>query len=212
MDLRTLAARLEATLLDPLASQADIEALVAGAEELGCAGVCTYPRWLPVTATSPLASVCVISFPHGADLTVTKAAAAYAAVSAGADEIDMVCDLAAARAGDWGRVFDDIALVVAEAGPAAVKVILETGALTPVQIAEAGRAVSAAGAAYAKTCTGMGPRGATVEDIRLLRTACAPETKLKASGGIRALEQAQAMVAAGADRIGCSAPAAILAA
>jgi deoxyribose-phosphate aldolase len=133
-------------------------------------------------------------------------------VADGAAEIDMVIALGQVRAGDWRYVEDDIRAVVGAAGPAAVKVILETAALEPREITEACQAAVAGGAAYVKTSTGFHPAGgATVEAVRLMRRAVGPTFGVKASGGIRTKEAALEMLAAGANRIGTSATAAMAA-
>ena len=119
--------------------------------------------------------------------------------------------LGAFKDGRFDAVHDDIRAVVETCAPVAiVKVILETGLLSRAEIAQAAEIARAAGAAFVKTSTGFGPRGATVGDVRLLREVVGPALGIKASGGVRTREQAEAMIQAGADRIGTSAGVAIV--
>jgi len=153
----------------------------------------------------------VVGFPLGASSPAVKAAETQAAVAAGAQEIDMVLDIGALRAGDGDAVEADIRAVVAAAGEAHVKVILETCYLDDAQIVEACRRSVAAGAAFVKTSTGFGDGGATVAHVRLMRETVGPEMGVKASGGIGSWEDARAMIEAGANRLGVSAGIKILA-
>jgi len=130
----------------------------------------------------------------------------------GADEVDMVINIAAARAGDKGALTDDIAAVAetVHAGGAILKVIIETALLTDEQKVLACQAAVEAGADFVKTSTGFNGGGATVEDVALMRKAVGPNVGVKASGGVRSLADAQAMIAAGATRIGASSGIAIV--
>ena len=133
-----------------------------------------------------------------------KSVEAALAVRDGAEEVDMVMNIGAAKAGDWAAVQADISAVVNAAKPAIVKVILETCLLTDEEKVNACLAAKAAGAAFVKTSTGFSTGGATPEDIALMRKTVGPEMGVKASGGVRTREQALAMIEAGATRIGCS--------
>jgi len=144
-------------------------------------------------------------FPLGAQLAEAKAYEARQAVQQGAREIDMVMNIGALKDGRLEVVRDDIRAVVEAAAPAIVKVILETGLLARAEIVKAAEIARDAGAAFVKTSTGFGPRGASVEDVRLLREVVGPVLGVKASGSIRTREEAEAMIAAGASRIGTSA-------
>ena len=204
------------TLLRPEATDADVALHAAEAEALGVLAVCLSPSRLPLPAgvlapTVLVATVC--GFPSGAHRSAVKAAEAARAVDDGADEIDMVIDLGAAVAGKWAAVEVDIAAVRAAApAPAVLKVIIETAALGQAGIVAACRAAEAAGADFVKTSTGFHPTGgATVAAVRLVADTVGGRLGVKASGGIRTSEQALAMVAAGATRLGCSASATILA-
>jgi deoxyribose-phosphate aldolase len=162
---------------------------------------------------TPAQIVSVIGFPHGCDRPDTKARAAELAIGDGAREIDMVINLGALRSGDPATVTADIGAVVRAARGLPVKVILETAALTESEKRLACQLVVDAGAAFVKTSTGFHPSGgASVPDVRLLREVVGAKMGVKASGGIRNLADTQAMLAAGANRIGTSASAAILAA
>lgn len=211
----SLARRIEHTLLRPDATRAEIEALCDEALRFGVHGVCVNGAWTALCARrladTPLAVVTVIGFPLGAASPAAKACEAHRAVADGAAELDTVIALGHAKAGEWRAVEDDIRAVAGAAGSARVKAILETAALTPAEIGSACRAAVAAGAAFVKTSTGFHPAGgATVAAVRLMRETVGPAVGIKASGGIRTREAALEMIAAGADRIGTSATAALL--
>jgi deoxyribose-phosphate aldolase len=153
----------------------------------------------------------VVGFPHGADLTEVKAFSAAKLRALGADELDMVLDLGGFRAGDHTGVVRDISAVVSAADGATVKVILETSELSKEEIVTACRLVQQAGAHFVKTSTGFSSSGADPADVKLMRDAVGPTMGVKASGGIRTLDQALSMLEAGANRIGVSAGEALLA-
>ena len=155
---------------------------------------------------APLPVITVAGFPFGADPKEGKASAAARAVGDGASEVDIVLNLGALKSGDTKEVAADVAAVRAAIPGRVLKVILETGLFDRGEIERAARICIAEGADFLKTCTGYGPRGATVEDVEILR----PFGRVKASAGIRTLAQAAALVEAGADRLGTSATAAIL--
>jgi deoxyribose-phosphate aldolase len=213
MDPQTLAAMIDQTLLKPTAGYGAAGAWMESSRDAGFATLCVSPMLVPL-ATQRLAGTCtkvcsVVGFPLGYALTETKAEEASRLVDLGALEIDMVCNIAAAVEGADQLFFDDIAAVVqavreASVGSALVKVILETGYLEPPQIARCSKLAAEAGAAYVKTSTGFGPRGASVEDVRTMREAVGDGVGVKASGGIRDLETARAMIDAGASRLGTS--------
>lgn len=200
------------TLLKPDATRAQIEQLCAEARRYRFKSVCVNPVWVTtcaeLLAATPEVLVCtVIGFPLGASLSEVKAFEAERAIAGGAREVDMVMNIGALKSGDRALVERDIRAVVevAHAGGARCKVILETGLLTPDEITDACVIARAAGADFVKTSTGFGPGGATVADILLMRRAVGPEMGVKASGGVRTFEDVQALVAAGATRIGASA-------
>ncbi len=208
-DERSVRAAIEHTLLAATATASDVEALCAQAIEQRFAGVCVNPIHVarcrdPLTG-SGVRLVTVVGFPLGASLPRVKAIECELAIAKGADEIDMVMQLGAARAGDWEAVADDVSAVVSAAGGKPVKVILETAALTDAEKARACEIAERCGAAYVKTSTGYGAGGADERDVRLLKQLLGDRVRVKASGGIRTAAQALAMIAAGADRLGTSA-------
>ncbi|MDT9592744.1 deoxyribose-phosphate aldolase [Nocardioides zeae] len=200
------------TLLKPEATRADVEALVAEAAELGTFSVCVSPSMLPLQVPDGLAVAVVAGFPSGKHLSSTKAAEAAAAVADGADEVDMVIDVGAALEGRYDAVQADVAAVrAAVPAPHVLKVIIESAALTDEAIVGVCRAAVAAGADFVKTSTGFHPAGGASEHaVRLMASTVGPGVGVKASGGVRTLEQARAMIAAGATRLGVSGSRALL--
>jgi len=209
-----VAAMIDHTLLKPETTHADVAALVAEAVELGTYSVCVSPSLLPVQVPdgSGLKVAAVCGFPSGKHSRTVKAVEASEAVRLGADEIDMVIDLGAARARAWDSVQAEVSAVRAAApSPVVLKVIIESAALDDDQVVGACRAAAAAGADFVKTSTGFHPAGgATEHAVRLMAETVGPEVQVKASGGIRTLDQARAMIAAGASRLGVSGSRALL--
>ena len=199
---------LDHTLLKADATPEDILRVTEEAKEYHTASVCVNTCHTPLVAKalrgSGVKTCVVVGFPLGAMATAAKAQEAALAVRDGAEEVDMVMNIGYAKAGLWSDVQADIAAVVAAAKPAIVKVILETCLLTDEEKVNACLAAKAAGAAFVKTSTGFSTGGATVEDIALMRKTVGPDMGVKASGGVRTRAQAEAMIAAGATRIGCS--------
>lgn len=207
----SIAALIDHTLLKPEATAEEIRKVCAEARQYGFASVCVNPYWVPLVA-SELAGcavkVCtVIGFPLGASMTSVKVAETQAAIAAGAREIDMVENVGELRGGNRDAVREDMRAVVeaSHARGAIVKVILETALLNDDQKVAACLAAKAAGADFVKTSTGFGPGGATEHDVALMRRTVGAEMGVKASGGIRTLDDLKKMVAAGATRIGASA-------
>lgn len=197
------------TILKPDATIDMIKNLCEEARQYQFASVCVNPCYVDLAAHLLVGSgvkvATVIGFPLGATLSAVKAFEAREAVLRKADELDMVMNIGAAKLGLWEAVADDIRQVVAAAGDSKVKVIIETGLLTDDEKRLACQAVLTGGAAYVKTSTGFGPGGATVADIQLFKAVVGKQIGIKASGGIRTREQAEAMIAAGATRLGTSA-------
>lgn len=216
MDKKTIAAMIDHTLLKPEATQAQIEKLCAEAAEYHFASVCVNPVYIPLAARllkgTGVKVCCVVGFPLGAIAPEQKAAEAASCAAMGAEELDMVIHVGAAKAGDWALVQRDIEGVVKAAAWHTVKVIIETCLLTDEEKVKACEAAKAAGAHFVKTSTGFSTGGATTHDIALMRKTVGPEMGVKASGGIRDYETAMAMIEAGANRIGASAGIAIVAA
>jgi deoxyribose-phosphate aldolase len=207
----TLARTVDHTLLKPEATAAQVAELAAEAAELGAFSICVSPSRLPVQVAPGLAVCTVVGFPSGAHESEIKAAEAALAVRRGATEVDMVIDLGRAVAGEWGAVEADVAAVKAACGDVLLKVILETAALTPDQVAEACRRSEAGGAQFVKTSTGFHPSGgASLEAVRLMRETVGDRLGVKASGGIRDTATALAMLEAGASRLGLSGTRAVL--
>jgi deoxyribose-phosphate aldolase len=206
-----IAALIDHTILKPDATRGDIVKVCREARQYSFASVCVNPYWVPLVraelAGSPVKVCTVVGFPLGATSTESKAAEAAIAVRDGAQEIDMVINVGALKSGDQDAVKADIAAVVkvSHAAGAIVKTILETALLTDTEKAIACVLAKAAGADFVKTSTGFGPSGATAHDIALMRQSVGPQMGVKASGGIRSLQDLQAMTAAGATRIGASA-------
>jgi deoxyribose-phosphate aldolase len=207
-----VAAIIDHTLLTPSATAADVERLVEEAVELGVLSVCVSPNQLPLDAPEDLVIATVIGFPSGAHLSEVKAIEAAFAAANGADEVDMVINLGAAKAGDWDAVLLDIASVRLAAPGVLLKAIIESAALTDDEIVRACEVAEEAGADFVKTSTGFHRAGeATVEAVRLMRATVGDRLGVKASGGIRTTEQALAMIDAGATRLGMSGTRAVLA-
>jgi len=201
-----IAAMIDHTLLKPEATRADVDALIAEAAELGTYSVCISPSMLPVSVPDGLKVAVVCGFPSGKHTSAVKAAEAAESVRLGADEVDMVIDIGAAREHRYDDVRADIAAVrSAVPVPKVLKVIIESAVLSDEEIVGVCRAARDAGADFVKTSTGFHPAGgATVHAVELMH-ATVPDLQVKASGGVRTLEQAQQMIAAGATRLGLSA-------
>lgn len=209
-----MAGMIDHTLLKADARDEEIEKLCQEARKYQFASVCVNPSRVRLAADllrgSPVKVCTVIGFPLGATTTRAKVCETRDAIADGADEIDMVINIGALKAGDHDLVREDIREVVAAAGPRVTKVILETALLTDYEKRVACRLAKQAGATFVKTSTGFSKAGATVADVELMRQEVGPAMGVKASGGIRDYETARKMVAAGATRLGCSAGVAIV--
>lgn len=215
MDLsrEELAALVDHTLLAPTATKDDVRALLAEARDLGTFSICVSPSMLPLgvdTGEVKVATVC--GFPSGKHTAATKAFEAADSVAAGADEVDMVIDLGLVKAGRFDETRAEIAAVRASVpSPKVLKVIIESAALTDEEIVAACRASEAAGADFVKTSTGMNPAGgASVHAVELMARTVGGRLGVKASGGVRTAADAEAMIAAGATRLGVSGSRALL--
>jgi deoxyribose-phosphate aldolase len=202
------------TLLRADATEVDIAVLCEEAVEYGFASVCIAPCHVAQAKSLLYGSevvVCtVVGFPLGNQTTETRVFETHQLVALGADEIDVVIRLDAARAGDLGFVLEDLQRVVVAADGAVVKAIIECCLFDDERKRRLAEAVVASGADYVKTSTGFAVAGATVEDVRLLSQVASPRLKVKAAGGIRDWPCCQTMLAAGANRIGTSAGVLIL--
>lgn len=204
-----VAALVDHTLLKPEATAADVEALAREAEALGAFSICVSPSMLPVETSVAVATVC--GFPSGKHTSQVKAAEAAESVQRGAAEVDMVIDVGAAKAHEYEAVKLDIRTVREAVPHALLKVIIESAALSDDEIVAVCEAAVDAGADFVKTSTGFHPAGgASVEAVRLMRETVGPNIGVKASGGIRDAATAQAMIDAGASRLGLSGTKAVL--
>jgi deoxyribose-phosphate aldolase len=212
-DAAALARFVDHTLLKPEATAADVAALVEEAARLGVYSICVSPSFLPLDVPDGLKVATVCGFPSGKHHSEVKAAEAAQAVANGADEVDMVIDVGAAKARDFDLVRADIAAVRAAAPrPTVLKVIVESAVLSDHELVEACRAARDAGADYVKTSTGFHPAGgATVHAVRSMADTVGGQLGVKASGGIRTAADALAMIQAGATRLGLSGTASVLA-
>jgi deoxyribose-phosphate aldolase len=207
---RQVAALIDHTLLKPEVTRRDIDRICGEAILRRFASVCVNPVFVPRVVAklhgTPIKTCAVIGFPLGANLTATKVAEAKSAIKEGAQELDMVIHIGALKAGDDELVAADIHAVVAaaHAGKAICKVIIETCLLIEEEKERACRLAVEAGADFVKTSTGFSSGGATVEDVALMRRVVGPKVGVKASGGVRSLDDLLKMVHAGAARIGTS--------
>ncbi|GAB4274889.1 MAG: deoxyribose-phosphate aldolase [Coriobacteriia bacterium] len=208
-----LASRIDQTLLKPTVGLKEGSDWLDAHAQSGFAALCVAPFLVPLAAqrlAGTGTAVCsVVGFPLGYSATETKSDEASKLVELGCEEIDMVMNLGAFLEGEDRYVVEDIAAVVEavrvmSGGHGLVKVIVETGYLDPSGVERAARLCVEAGADFVKTSTGFGPRGASVEDVLLIREAVGAQVGVKAAGGIRDLETALAMLEAGADRLGTS--------
>ncbi len=206
-----IAKMIDHTILKPDATQDQIAQLCYEARKYGFAAVCVNPSYVKLCSQllqgSPVHVCTVVGFPLGATPPEVKAYEAQEAMDDGATEVDMVINVGALKSKDYTLVERDIATVAraCHAGGAILKVIIEAALLTDEEKVIACQLAKAAGADYVKTSTGFGPGGATVADVTLMRRAVGPAMGIKAAGGIKSYEDARAMVAAGATRIGASA-------
>ena len=213
--INNIAEYIDHTILKPDATAAQVKKICGEAIEYGFASVCVNPSRIKLVAEelkgSDVRACVVVGFPLGASTSEAKAYETHDVISKGAEEVDMVINIGAAKDGDWELVQSDIKAVVSAADKKAlVKVIIETCLLTDEEKVKACRAAVAAGADFVKTSTGFSSGGATAEDIALMRRTVGPDIGVKASGGVRDYETAKAMIEAGATRIGASSGIAIV--
>jgi deoxyribose-phosphate aldolase len=211
-----IARTIDHTLLKPDATQDQIAQLCYEARKHGFAAVCINPTYVKLCSQllqgTPVHVCTVVGFPLGATPPEVKTYEAQQSMDDGATEVDMVINVGALKSKDYALVERDIASVArtCHAGGSILKVIIEAALLSDEEKVIACQLAKAAGADYVKTSTGFGPGGATVHDVELMRRAVGPEMGIKAAGGIGSYEDAKAMVAAGATRIGASAGVKIL--
>lgn len=208
------AVMIDHTLLKAESTKDQVEKICAEAKQYGFASVCVNPTWVKYSAEQLAGTdvkVCtVIGFPLGASTSAVKAFETRDAIEKGATEIDMVINVGELKDGNFDYVQKDIEAVVNAANGTLVKVIIETCLLTDDEKVKACELAVAAGADFVKTSTGFSTGGATKEDIALMRKTVGPNIGVKASGGVRSLEDMQAMIENGATRIGASSGVAIM--
>jgi deoxyribose-phosphate aldolase len=197
------------TQLKAFATKKEIETLCEEAKQYHFKSVCVNPcqvKYASELLKDSGVLVCtVIGFPLGANTTEIKVLEAMDAIRNGAEELDIVMNIGLAKNHEWDEVEKELHSFVIACGDKTSKVIIETCYLTEDEIVEACKRVKASGATFVKTSTGFGPKGATVENVRIMRQTVGPEMGVKAAGGIHTLEDVKAMVEAGATRIGASA-------
>jgi len=207
---------LDHTLLRPTASISDVQRLCNEARDHGCAAVCVFPAHVAIAraalAGSTVKIAAVIAFPFGVTYKEVKASELRASASAGAEEADFVANLSLIKSGDDASYEAEMQYLADEARRLGVlsKFIIETGSADDDEKVRICHIANRTGPDYLKTSTGFGVSGATVRDVQLMRASLRPEIKIKASGGIRTYQQAAALLAAGASRIGTSSAVAIV--
>ncbi len=213
-DAGQLAHYLDHAVLRPDGTIADLEAACKAARRYGFASIvvpgCMVARARDLLGNTLVKVSCVVGFPHGNGTTTVKIVEAMEAMKNGASELDIVMNLGMVKSGLFDQAEIDIKNIVAMTPQKVHKVIIETGLLTDDELERVCLSAVRAKAEFIKTSTGFGPRGATVEDIRKIRKAVGAACRIKASGGIRDLATATAMIEAGAERIGTSAGPAIM--
>lgn len=199
---------LEHTLLRANATPEDVERHCREAAEYGFFGVCVSPVYVALAKMclreTPVRVVTVAGFPFGTSTPLVKVTEAREAAAEGADEIDMVMAIGLAEGGGWNAVEAEVRTVRDAIRDPILKVIIETGYFSDEEIASAAKAAVGGGADFVKTSTGFGPRGASVQDVRVLVRAVSGRAQVKAAGGIRTRAAAIEMIEAGASRIGTS--------
>lgn len=207
-DKNYIASLIDHTLLKPTATKQDIVKLCEEAKKYGFFAVCVNPMYVSFCKSllrDTSVKVCtVIGFPLGATTTAVKVFESKEAIDNGADEIDMVINVSALRSKDYNYVLEDISAVREVTKGKILKVIIETAYLNEEEKIKACKLAKEAKADFVKTSTGFAPTGATVEDVSLMRKIVGPDMGVKASGGIRTIEDVLKMIKAGANRIGTS--------
>jgi len=212
-----LAKTIDQTLLSPIATLRDIEDLCAKAKKYHFAAVCVNPSFISsakrLLENTDVKICSVVGYPLGANTIETKVFEARDNVKKGADELDMVINLGALKSGNYSYIEREIGIVVSVIRREQIaeynkhiniKIIIETGSLTKEEIKKVCRIVEESGADFIKTSTGFGVRGVELDDIRLIREFVTRNTGVKASGGIKTFRDAQALIDAGATRLGTS--------
>lgn len=213
MNKKEIMTHVDHTILTTTATWEQVKAICDQGMAYHTASVCIPPCYVHQAkdyVNGKLKICTVIGFPNGYCTTEVKVFETEDAVRSGADEIDMVINLGMAKSGDWAGVTQEIKAVKEACNGRILKIIVEACQLTQLEKEAVCKAVSMAGADFIKTSTGFSTGGATVEDVALFKQHISPDVRIKAAGGIRSFEQAQAMLDAGADRLGASALAALM--
>jgi deoxyribose-phosphate aldolase len=208
MDIKKILSATDHTLLRPTAGWQEVQTLLDEAMAFGCASACIPPSYVyeAVTYVDGKLPICtVVGFPNGYSTTACKLFETEDALEDGAEEIDMVINLGWVKDGLWDLVEDEISQLRDLCDSAILKVIVETSELTRQEKIHLCQIVSAAGADFIKTSTGFASGGATADDIKLMKAHLGPGVAIKASGGIRTLEDAAYLMELGACRLGASA-------
>ena len=208
MEKREILQKVDHTILKPEATWAEVRAICDEGFWGSCASLCISPVFVERAAAYVEGSIpicTVVGFPHGSSTTASKAFEAAQAVKEGASEIDMVIHVGMVKEGRWEKVLEDISAVKEACAGQLLKVIVEACLLTQEEKVKLCQLVSQSGAEYIKTSTGFSTGGATIGDVQLFRRELAPHVNIKAAGGIRSFEAAEAFLKVGADRLGSSA-------
>ena len=205
--MSSLASYIDHTILKPTTSHIEINRICKEALEYGFAAVCVPPPFVVLAKSSGVRVATVIGFPFGYSVSAAKLAEVEQALADGADELDIVINLVALKAGDWSGLESEMRVLVSKIHDAGklVKVIIESGVLTDEEIIRCCALYGGLGVDFVKTSTGYAEKGATVEAVRLMRAHLQSNVRIKASGGIRTYALARQLIDAGADRLGCSA-------
>ena len=210
--MSTLASYIDHTILKPTTSHIEITKICTEVREYGFAAVCVPPPFVELAGRSGVRVATVVGFPFGYSATQAKLAEVAQALTDGADELDVVINLIRLKAEDWAALETEMRAIMEPIHRAGklVKVIIESGVLTDDEIIRCCAIYGAIGVDFLKTSTGYAEKGATVEAVRLMRQHLPAGIRIKASGGIRTYAFARELIAAGADRLGCSASVEIL--
>lgn len=202
-----LASYIDHTILKPTTSHIEINRICKEALEYGFAAVCVPPPFVVLARSTGVRVATVIGFPFGYSVSTAKLAEVKQALADGADELDVVINVVALKAGDWSGLEAEMRALTGPIHGAGrvVKVIIESGVLTDEEIIRCCELYGGLGVDFLKTSTGYAERGATVEAVRLMRAYLPSNVRIKASGGIRTYALARQLIDAGADRLGCSA-------
>jgi len=208
----TLASHIDHTILKPTTTLFDIEKICNEALEYGFAAVCVPPPFVAVAQAFGVRTATVIGFPFGYSAVAAKLAEIGQVLADGVDELDIVINLVLLKGGRWPELEEEMTVLTTRAHAAGkiVKVIIESGILSDEEIIQCCKLYSRVGVDFLKTSTGYAEKGASVEAVRLMRQHLPAGIRIKASGGIRDAAFARQLIAAGADRLGCSASVAIV--